>query len=165
MREPDYKGPCGCAWRVALPTSHERPDTAATLAMWLLTIPGAHPMWSSYAMAVIHLRDIPGVAPALKHYREAQYELMLVALDPEKPLPDPGDPARFKPALLSPPNLAEQFHGVSDDQAVKVAELLARGFVDGHANPDTDWRAHTRVVLRATVEHFAAEHGVSGGNA
>lgn len=159
MRAPDFKGPCGSAWRVTLPATHERPDTTATLACWLLTIPGAHPAWSSYWLAAIHLRDIPGVAPAVKRYPEAQHELMLYALDPEKPLPDPDDALRVRPAFLMPPNLVEQFHGVTDEQAATIVELLARGFVDGHANPDTDFRSHTQGVLRATVEHFAAGHG------
>jgi hypothetical protein len=154
VRAPDFEGPAGRAWRVALPAQHERADTTATLAQWLLTIPSAHPAWHSYALAVVHLREIPGVRPAVKRYPEAAYELLVLALDPDKPLPDP-DVQPFRLPFLTPPNLVEQFHGVTDEQAVQVAELLARGFVDGHVNPDTDWRSHTQGVLRTTVEHFA----------
>lgn len=154
MRAPDFKGPCGSAWRVALPTQHERPDTTATLAMWLLTIPAAHPAWHSYAMAVIHLRDIPGVRPAVKRIPDATHEVMLLALDPGKDLPDPDDGDNFRPALLLPPNLEEQMPALSDAQAVSLAESLARGFVDGMANPDTDARRHTQALIRRSVEHM-----------
>ena len=157
MREPDFKGVFGSLWRVAKPDAAklEMPDWQATLGQWLLTVPGAHPVWHSYALGVIHLRDIPGVRPAHKQYPEAEHELLLLALDPEKPLPDPDDVANFKPAYLTPLNLVEQFHGVTDEQAVEIAEWLGRSFIDGLANPDTDYRTQTQLLLRKTVEHIA----------
>jgi hypothetical protein len=165
MREPDFKGAFGTLWRVAKPdpAKLERPDHEASLGVWLLTVPSAHPMWHSYALAVISLRDIPGVPPASKQYSEATHELLLMALDPGVSLPDPDDALHFKLAYLTPPNLVEQFHGVTDEQAVQIGELLARSFIDGHANPDTDARSHTRRVLRNTVEHFALGGHPAGG--
>lgn len=153
MREPNFKGPCGSAWRVAMPTNHERPDTTATLGMWLLTVPGAHPAWHSYALAVIHLRDIAGVRPAVKRIPDATHEVLLFALDPGVSLPDPDDGAHFRPAFLSPANLVEQMQALTDEQAVAIVEGLARAFVDGHASPDTDFRSQTQALLRSTVEH------------
>lgn len=152
MRNPDITGPLGRAWRVAPETQHERPDTTATLAQWLLTVPAAHPVWHSYALAVVHLRDIPGVKPAVKQTPDATHEVILFALNPEKDLPDPDD-GRFRPALLTPANLVEQVQALTDEQAVAIAEGLARAFVLGHASPDTDFRAHTQALIRNTVEH------------
>jgi hypothetical protein len=154
MREPDREGSCGKAWLIRRPSAKElatSPNWAATVASWLLYVPGAHPMWHSYALAVVHLREVPGAPPPHKTYPDAEYELMIYALNP-KVQHDPDD---FKPAFLQPANLVEQFHGLTDSKAAKLAEQLAAAFVNGDASPDTDFRTHTRQVLRDTIEHLA----------
>jgi hypothetical protein len=83
---------------------------------------------------------------------------MLYALNPEVPLPDPDDGDNFHPAFLTPANLVEQIHGVTDEQSASITEKLGRAFVDGFASPDTDYRFHTQKLLRNTVEHFTVGH-------
>lgn len=159
MRPPDLQGPSGKGWSVPMPTHHDRPETAATLATWVLTIPEAHPAWHSYVLSLIHLRDIPGGRPAQKEFPEATHEVLLFALDPGEPLPDIDAGDRFRPAMLSPVNLIEQFTAESDAQAVSIAEGLARAFVLGHASPDTDYRAHTVALLHRSVEQARGRAG------
>jgi len=145
-------------WKVATPSKLRKLDHAATLGTWVLTVPGAHPFWHSYWLSAVHLRDIPGAPPAAKHYPEATHEIMLFALDPDKSLPDPDDGDNFHPAFLTPANLVEQIHGVTDEQATSITEKLGRSFVDGICSPDTDFRSHTQQILRNTVEHFITGH-------
>jgi hypothetical protein len=158
MRDPDFSGPRGRMWRVACPTEETlkaHPSWNATIGCWLLDVPSAHPVWRSYVLGVVSLRDIPGVPSAAKHYPGAEYEILLHALDPGKPMPDVEDAEKFRPAFLAPANLVEQFHGVSSEDAKRIAELLGRSFIDGANSPDTDFRLATQCSLRLTIEHFA----------
>src|SRR4051812_28256938 len=105
-----------------------RPDQEATIAAWLLHLPGAHPAWHQYLLSVVHLRPIDGTRPANKHYPEAEYELALVALDPRfQARPDDLETIHH----LEPLNVVRQFHGLNDDQARRLCELVAKGLVDG----------------------------------
>lgn len=163
MKQPDFEGPRGKMWKVLLPTTPQKPDYVATLGCWILSIPGAHPWWHGYMLSIISLADIPGVSPATKHYPEATHEIVVFALDPDVELPDPDNAKDFRPAFLTPANLVEQIHGVTDEQATGIAERLGRAFVDGIASPDTDYRSHTQQLLRNTVEHFTVGHPKKGG--
>lgn len=57
----------------------------ACLAVWFLHLPKVHPFWFHYVLGIIHLRPIAGAKDAKKDYPEAEYELMLYALDPKRP--------------------------------------------------------------------------------
>lgn len=157
MKTPDFEGIHGRMWKVPMKTLLEcGPNT--TLGCWILTVPGAHPLWHSYLLSIIHLRDVPGFPPAKKKYPEAEYEVILFALDPDEDLPDPDDVKNFHPVILTPPNLVEQIHGITDEQVVSIAEKLCRAFIDGIASPDTDFLSHTQNLLKNTVEHFTVGH-------
>jgi hypothetical protein len=136
-------------WKVAPDTSNPH----ATLGVWLAKIPEAHPAWHSYAISVVHLRPAEGVKDANKHYPGAEYEILIFALDPEAEL-NPNLPRTIGPALLTPPNLVFQFHGVRDEQAVDLTEMLAKSFCDGVNSPDTDFRERTEGSLHTTLEHM-----------
>ena len=158
MRESDFTGPRGDMWKAKTPSVPSEPAHMATLGCWILTIPGAHPWWHDYLLSIVHLRDIPGVPPAIKHFPEATHEIMLYALDPDVDPPDPDDGDNFHPKFLTPANLVEQIHGVTDEQARSITEKLGRAFVDGIASPDTDYRSHTQKLLRNTIKHFTIGH-------
>lgn len=154
MREPDLKNLVNAAWRVDI-SKPERTEQIATIASWLVTGP-FHPAWNYWCVIVCRLRDIPGVKPANKQYPEAEYEFMIVSLNPEHQ-PDPDHPATtFQ--YLTPIDVVEQFHGLTDDQAKGLCELAARVIVDGRASPDQDWRAWWKKCIKNTVEHIRTGH-------
>jgi hypothetical protein len=105
-----------------------RRDQEATLEGWLLTIPGQHPLWDKYMIALIHLHPIEGCRPPHKIYPEAEHEIMVIALDP-KHKPRHDDTKTLMPLL--PLNYRIQFHGLSDEQAIKVLKEIAHGFING----------------------------------
>ena len=153
MREPNITGPAGRAWKAPDPTPLQlaaNPAWRATLRLYVLDIPGAHPLWNGYSLSLAHLRDIEGAQPAHKAYPEAQYEINVFALDPSQPLPIED----FTPRWLSPQNVHYQFHGVTEDEAIEIVDLLAMAFLCGRASPDTDFRQDTIRSLDATVDHF-----------
>lgn len=98
------------------------------LVTWFMHIPGAHIWWQHYQLSVVHLRDIPGEQTAKKQYPEAQYELLIIALDPHKnPVPD--DPKTWHHLL--PANVSVQFHGVTDAQAIDIGDKAVVCCIDG----------------------------------
>lgn len=159
MREPDLKGHGTAAWRVDISKPAD-PAQTATLASWLVTGP-FHPLWNYWSISVIHLRDIPGVKPANKQYPEAEYEFMIVSLNPDRaPHPDrPNETFHH----LTPIDVAEHFHGLTDDQAKELCELAVRSIVGGLASPDQDWRAWWKKCIKNTVEHIRTGHCPSCG--
>lgn len=160
MREPDFEGPGGAAWRIAIPPEERaaKPDYQASLGMWHLHCPGAHPLWTWYVVTLIHLRDIPGVAPAKKHYPEAAYEFIVMALNPDGGVPvQPGQLPR-QLCYLTPFDHVLQFHGTTDEQAVRVVELYLRACTNGRLSPDQDYRAVWRDLMSGTIRHVVEGH-------
>lgn len=153
-RPPDIEGPRARAWLV--PNRIAKPDHAASLACYLVNAPHAHPAWQWWRVCVIHLRDIPGVKPAHKRYPAAEYEFMIYAIDPTtRPEPDPDNPEEGWPYLV-PIDVIEQFHGVSDRDAVRVCHLAVTAIANGFLSPDQDYRTAWRGCLAATVADFAS---------
>lgn len=159
MRAPDLDGPYGKAWQIA-PTTRRTLDHEAHVDGWLVERPGAHMLWRHWMVACISLRDIPGVPPAVKRYPEAEFELSIVTADP-------GTPA--KPAvltieeaeanglaLLQPPDVVFQFHGVPELEARTICKLVVDTIVNKGVSPDSDFRQWWMDTLRATVEHYKA---------
>jgi hypothetical protein len=110
----------GRAWKLAIQTQHV--DQTATLSFWLIDAPHSHPFWPWHVLALVHLRDIEGQSkPAHKRYPEAEYELLILAIDPEVCPPDPDDyDGGF---TLSPPDVMEQFDVKgSDRDAIRIVE-------------------------------------------
>ena len=149
-KAPDLTGIGGLAWQIA--DNRTTPDHAGSLGGWLVYVPGAHPWWHTWALVLVHLRDIPGVKPAKKSYPEAEYEFLSIALQPDS-TPDPDHPENgFK--YLTPFDVVEQFHGVTDGQASRILEGAVRAILGGHVSPDTDYRSVWRALIASTVKHF-----------
>lgn len=159
MREPDFSGARGRAWRIEIrPEDRRTRDVDATLAGWHLHCPHAHPLWSWYMITLIHLRDMPGQSkPPTKHYPEAAYEVLVMSLNPEHPLREPG---RVQHPLyyLSPFDHILQFHGTTDEQAIRVIELYVRACTTGMLSPDQDYREVWRSLMAQTIEHVVRGH-------
>lgn len=137
-------GPDGTATRANLAKG------LACLAQWQLRMPGAHPFWHSYLLSIVHLRPIAGSPPAALRYPEAAYEVSLYALDPQPPH-----------SILTPANIVEQFHGLTDEQIPDLARLVAGALVSGAilAEPQGIWGA--KEMNRQALDTLLAQ--VRGG--
>jgi hypothetical protein len=154
VRDPDFRGVGTQAWRSRLQS--DAPEHQAHLAGWVINGP-FHPFWSYWVLGVVSLAEMPGVAPPNKVYPEAEYEIMIVSCDPEHPTPDPDEAGWV---TLSPADLVYQFDGVTDEQAIEIAELMVRQIVAGEMSPDSDYRAEWKRRLDTTVEHYKeGKHG------
>jgi hypothetical protein len=123
---------------------------------WLLHVRGAHPLWCYWMLAVIHLRPIASVRPPHVRFEGATHELMVVALDPNVPLPDldavgRGD-ASFQ--VLTPIDVCEQFAVQDDAQASQLCEMAVGVCVNGQASPDQDWRRWWTGAIAETAKHL-----------
>ena len=162
--EPDIKGDFGEAWRQDLVALHAKyPDlnqTSTTLVSYHLNCPKAHPAWHWWAVSLVHLRDQEGATPANKHYPEAEYEICVLAFNPEK-----GEPVLgvLPYSFLMPPDVMQQFHGVTDEGAIEITTELVRACCYGKISPDQDYRSYWRRYVQAGVEHFKGEHAVGSG--
>ena len=146
MRDPDIgKNDGSRAWLVKV-------DGGTSLTAWLVNRKGAHPLWSWWCVSVVHLRDISGMPPAKKHYPEAEFELMVVAVDPDHS-PDP-DKAHEGYPLLSPVDVVHQFHGLSDTDAIRLCAEAVEAIVEHRISPDQDFRAAWRTNLEFAIERF-----------
>ena len=153
MADPTYTGPAGQAWLI--PNESTDPSHQASLASWIVNVPGAHPFWAYWMVAVCHLRPLPGVKPALKKYEEAEFEFLIATIDPELcPNPTPEYALSEGLRFLTPIDVAEQFHGVTDHDAIRVCEGAIRAILQGAMSPDQDYRSVWRDVIQKTVGHF-----------
>lgn len=146
---PDRIGRGGEAWRVSLDgVEHAVPDTTATLALWFLRSPLAHPFWSWWVVSAIHLRPIAGVKPAAIREPGATHEILVVALHPDSPPPQPRG-MRAPPALrfLTPIDVQQQFVAIDDRGAVLLCERLVDACCAGRLSPDQDYRSAWREVI------------------
>lgn len=142
------------AWRVI--PKPKTIDQTATMAQWLVHCPHLHAFWGYWWINLIHLRDIPGVVPAHKHFPQAEYELAIYAQNPERE-PDP-DNLDCTMAVLLPADVCEQFHGVTDEQAIDLVEVLVRGVVNWTLSPDSDFRQSWKSQISLCVEHVTTGH-------
>lgn len=159
MRAPDQAG-IARAWRVKHPDPPVEPAHQAGVATWLVNGP-YHPLWSWWMLSIVSLRDIPGVPPATKHYPEAQYEFLIISIDPNVGVPDleaieSGDDWAVEKdgqrKFLSPVDVVVQFDGVDDAGALRVGETAIRAIVAGHST-DSAFRSWWERAIRATVDH------------
>lgn len=156
MREPNHQTSLGRAWLLDISKAPERPSKAATVVSWLLNVPGAHPFWAYWTITVISLRDLPGVPPANKKYPEAEYEFMILAVNPEAcPEPDPAVVELEGHPYLEPVDVIEQYHGISDADSVRLAEGAVHAILAGHVSPDQDYRRAWKALIAGTVQHFS----------
>ena len=149
MRDSDLQGPGGRAWRVTI----EVQEGHASLGLWLVNAPGAHPFWSWWAINIVHLRPLEGFPPAKKHYPEAEYEFLIVAINPEE-CPEPDVDQQGGWPTLTPVDVCEQFDGVIDVEATRICELAAQAIVNGTVSPDQDHRPIWKQLIAGTLAHF-----------
>lgn len=151
MRDPDAQGPYGRAW--LLQDKSGKPDYQASCGAWLVNCPSAHPFWHWWLVGTTGLRDLPGVKPAVKQYPEAEYEFIIFSIDPQAcPNPEPDDPKGYP--HLTPIDVVEHFHGVSDHDAARICMSAVHAIVNGVLSPDQDYRSAWKASLEATVQHF-----------
>lgn len=149
MKEPDVKGPAAEAWQIANPPT--QPVATAAVAGWLIHSTHFHPFWRWWSLSVVHLRDVEGVPAAVKDYPEAEYELMILSLDPEADAPDPDHPEGGYPFLM-PPDLSHQFHGITDAEAQGLALVAVRAICAGRISPDADYRSIWKGTIAGTID-------------
>lgn len=157
---PTLQGKFGKAWLCERTGEGAPKDWDANIVQWQLNVPKAHPFWEWWLIACVSLRDIPGVKPATKKYPEAEFELMIVALNPDLPIPDPDEPAtgrRYQ--FLTPFDVIHQFHGVTDAQALELVTGCVRMIVERGMSPDQDYRKLWASLINNTIEHI-----VTGGH-
>ncbi len=160
-REPDIKGQFAEAWQCKLEPKNE--DQTATLVAYIIKMPDAHPFWDHWFIAMIHLRDIPGARPATKKYPEAEYELIIYALDPRKnPVEIDPDNLPDPMPMLHPVDVVVQFDCSGMDEAArKIVVLAIQCMTRGHASPDQDYRSFWERTIQETARHYReGKHGV-----
>jgi len=156
-RDPDRRGGAGVMWRIDL--ANRMPGgQQSILGYSVLSVPGAHPMWHAYYAQIHHLRPMPDGPPAHLNFPGAEYEIYVFAMNPDSTV-DLRDAQSLGKALLHPPNLARQFGGVSEEDAVRLFDLLMRAYVDGFTTPDTDFSRRTAVMIESTLDHLKTGHG------
>jgi hypothetical protein len=126
------EGPLG--WARYVPTPPDHPNADTTVTSWFMHLPNQGLGWDKYVLYVISLQDVPGRPPAVKRYPQAEFELVVAALAPNFH-PVPEDPQTWR--FLDPVNFVDQFHGVSREQAGRVAEACAAACVAGRLLAET----------------------------
>jgi hypothetical protein len=159
---PAFEGPLGKAWKYPLPTDDGDWRLAVSLdANYLIFAPSAHPFWAWHVLLAIALRDVDGQPPAHKHYPEATHELMVWALDPDHPPPDPrawpmppddGSPRPLQ--MMQPADAVVQFDVASDEQATEIVTLAAKACTTGLLVPDSDHRGAWEDTIATTARHY-----------
>jgi hypothetical protein len=172
MREPDQRGAAAKAWIIS---QEQFPVTApAFLGVWMVrgeppppelglhpaTRSGFHAAWDTWLIQACHLRPAAGVDPPKLHYPEAEYEIIIMALDPAA---GPFDPDALPQPVpwMTPLDLVKQFHGCSDEQARRLLGLMVREICAGRMSPDSDYASAWEGVIDQTVSHYRA--GLHGG--
>lgn len=140
---PDLAGMHGTAWLLDK-SFDSRPDVQATIESWIVSAVYAHPFWSHYMVTCIHLRDIDGTKPANKVFDEATHEVLVVALDPEKPYP-----LNAAPNIMKPINYAGQWIALNDEEARATVEDCVKGIINGTLSPDTDFRSQWDALFKS----------------
>lgn len=129
-------------------TPVEKPANPFTLFQAVITSSGEHAFWSNYLLSICHLKDVEGTEPAIKHYPEAEYELLVMALDPES---KPDDANTWK--YLTPPNVVVQFHGCDEEGAKKVGEKIVEQIKDGALFMEPSGISGAREQWKGYVQH------------
>jgi hypothetical protein len=147
---PDRVGPHGRAWRCAHPDDSLYPAAVET---WLLHVPRAHPYWAFWMIGAITLDPERGVDRRALQFAEATYEFLIVAMDPQKPIPQP---TRWEnAAYMDPVDLKYQVELPSgprgDGAARSIVVLMVRTVIESAMSPDACNRAYWLKSITATV--------------
>jgi hypothetical protein len=151
VRKADKVGAVASAWVI------DAKDHPTTVASWLINHPSAHPLWNQWTVGLLTLRSVEGVPPAKLDYPEAEFELLVIAQNPDYPISNPTA-GEFQLAPLHPIDVDKQFHGVNDEVAAHIVELLVDAVVEGSISPDQDHRRIWEQSIDQMVEHFTIGH-------
>lgn len=103
-----------------------RPHSA--LAQWLVYAPTFSPFWQHYVLGLLHFRPVEGLPEPYKCYPEAEYEVMIVALDSAyNPSVDDLRSIRH----LRPINYMIHISGATDGAMIKALAKVAQYCADG----------------------------------
>lgn len=144
-RPPDATGTAGEAWLVrrASPPGEQPP-----LSRWLVRCPRVHPYWHWWVVQVLDVRK----EIAARLYAKAEYGIIIYAVDPYScPEPDVEAPEKGYPDLV-PWDIVENFHGLTEAQAVHLCATAVRGIVSGLLTPDEDQAAQWKKSIAMMVE-------------
>jgi hypothetical protein len=145
--EPDRQS-LGRAWKIPPPKSDK---AHGTVAAWVVHAPHSNLMWSWYFVGTVHLRGVEGLEEPHLHFPGATHEIVIMALNPEYPLPEVGN---WKNAqFLWPPDLTHQFIVSRDEEAQELTDLVVEQIVRGKSC-DSDHRTYWIAAVDATAEHF-----------
>lgn len=181
MRPPDQENAkLGVrVWTIGRPAriADVNPDWGAGLGAWLIEADRGvfSSIFTRWYCGVVHLRDVPGQSkPAHRQFPEAEYELMLFAVDTKMDKVDmvAGYEARTRGEdapeldtgfLLQPADLTYQWVGTTDEQAISIAgsfihAALAGEKIDRPVHPleAAVYDAYWKRMLDGTVAHFVA---------
>lgn len=165
MRKPDRESKWGKAWDMSKYVAQQAQESlcvgveSSILAAWLLEVPWAHTAWDYHAVSIIHLRPSVGRPPCHKYYPEAEYELMVAAIDPTTS-PDP-DKGYF--TYLKPISVLLQFHGIDDGFARVIVAAAVDHILAGNLSPDSDHFLIWQEAIHKTVLMRMAEVGIKPG--
>jgi hypothetical protein len=147
LRPPDKQGSVAAAWRA--PDS-DAPEHAAHIASYLVKGP-FHTVWNWWMVSAVDLLDRPGVDPPKRQYPEAEYEILVMSVNPEYGDPDPDAPNTLY--LLEPADLIFHTHGVSRGVIEEVLGLMVDQIIEGRS-PDQDFRRDWESSLTTTIKHY-----------
>lgn len=153
---PDLEG-YGRAWRIEPPASTPEHQKQAGCGQWLVHAPHGHPFWPWYTVQAVHLRPLDGQPPAKVQFPGATHEWLVVALNPEEPLPDVtnwGAPGTPPMRHMEPIDQCVQFIVADDDQARELVELTVKHILLDGVSPDQDFRSYWERAIANTAEHI-----------
>jgi hypothetical protein len=155
LRPPDKEGAVARAWKSPI-TSDEH---AAHIATWFVNGP-FHPHWNWWVISSVDLINRPGIQDAVLDYPEAEYEILVLSLNPEDGVPDVDTNESGALSFLTPPDLKFQCHGVSREVVAEVVEQMVDKIVAGQMSPDSDFARHWTGRLETTITHYKeGRHG------
>lgn len=108
------------------------------LASVLVQCPRVHAFWDLWVLSLVHLRPVEGQDDAKPAFPGAEFEILFGALDPDKEHSPDADPPTFH--IMRPIDLAVQFGGVTDAQALQIFKMVVGKMFEQGVPPDSDYR-------------------------